>query len=171
MRLFHVSEEENIEIFEPRIPTRQDLDQTVGLVWTIDEARLANFLTPRECPRVCYYRTDKTSKEDVERFFTSSSMNHVVIIEKDWYQRMLDTTLYIYEFESAHFELLDDVAGYYVSKRTEKPIAKFQINDLMKELINRNVEVRIVDCLWEIATDLQNSTLNWSLCKMANAKR
>lgn len=37
MRLFHVSEESNIQAFEPRIPTRDDLDKTVGLVWAIDE--------------------------------------------------------------------------------------------------------------------------------------
>ena len=33
MRLFHVSEESGIRVFEPRIPLRKDLDQTVGLVW------------------------------------------------------------------------------------------------------------------------------------------
>lgn len=32
MRLFHVSEESGIRVFEPRIPLRKDLDQTVGLV-------------------------------------------------------------------------------------------------------------------------------------------
>lgn len=33
MRLFHVSEEGNIDIFNPRIPEREDLDKSVGLVW------------------------------------------------------------------------------------------------------------------------------------------
>ena len=33
MRLFHVSEEGNIDIFNPRIPDREDLDKSVGLVW------------------------------------------------------------------------------------------------------------------------------------------
>lgn len=49
MRLFHVSEESDIQKFEPRIPSRNDLDKTVGLVWAIDEKRLPNFLTPRNC--------------------------------------------------------------------------------------------------------------------------
>ena len=30
MRLFHVSEEPDIEVFVPRLPTRTDLDQTVA---------------------------------------------------------------------------------------------------------------------------------------------
>lgn len=61
MRLFHVSEEENIQIFEPRLPNHNDLDKTVGLVWAIDESRLPNFLTPRDCPRVAYYIGKKTN--------------------------------------------------------------------------------------------------------------
>lgn len=40
MRLFHISEEKDIERFEPRIPDRNDMDKTVGLVWAIDEERL-----------------------------------------------------------------------------------------------------------------------------------
>lgn len=55
MRLFHVSEEENIKILEPRLPNRNALDKTFGLVWAIDEERLPNFLTPRDCPRVAYH--------------------------------------------------------------------------------------------------------------------
>lgn len=35
MRLFHVREEPDIHFFEPRIPSRNDLDKNVGLVWAI----------------------------------------------------------------------------------------------------------------------------------------
>ena len=55
MRLFHVSEQPDIQVFQPRIPTRKELDQTTGLVWAMDEAHLPNYLTPRECPRVAYH--------------------------------------------------------------------------------------------------------------------
>ena len=67
MRLFHVSEESNIEVFYPRSPKRNDLDKTVSLVWAIDEERLPNFLTPRDCPRVAYHigkNTTGTIKND-----------------------------------------------------------------------------------------------------------
>ena len=73
MRLFHVSEENNIKVFEPRIPLRADIDNTKGLVWAINEECLPNFLTPRNCPRVTYYSTDKSSKEDKQRYFSSKS--------------------------------------------------------------------------------------------------
>ena len=47
---------------------------------------------------------------------------------------------------------------------------KYQINDLFGELIKRNVEIRVVDNLWDIAEEVKTSTLNWSLCRMAYAK-
>ncbi|MBR3954015.1 MAG: hypothetical protein IKJ63_00905 [Clostridia bacterium] len=170
MRLFHVSEEENIEIFHPRIPDRNDLDKTVGLVWAIDEQRLPNFLTPRDCPRVTYHVGKSTSESDKTRFFTSSTVNHVVVIEHDWFDRMRNTTLYLYEFDPSDFELQDEIAGYYVAKTAQKSIAKYQIDDLFAELTARNIEIRITDNLWKIADEVKTSTLNWSLCRMKNAK-
>ena len=170
MRLFHVSEDANIEIFYPRTPIRNDLDKTVGLVWAIDEERLPNFLTPRDCPRVAYHIGKNTSKVDRKSFFTSSTIKHTVIIESDWFDRMKDTTLYLYEFDINNFELQDEIAGYYISKTPQVPIAKHKVTDLFSELITRNVEIRVVDNLWDIADKIKSSTLNWSLCRMKNAK-
>ncbi|MGE6300084.1 DUF6886 family protein, partial [Guptibacillus hwajinpoensis] len=42
MLIFHVSEEADIQEFHPRIPTRKDLDQSVGLVWAVNEICLPN---------------------------------------------------------------------------------------------------------------------------------
>jgi len=40
---------------------------------------------------------------------------------------------------------------------------------VFEALMKRNVEIRIVDTLWEIAERIKDSTLNWSLCRMKNA--
>ena len=169
MRLFHVSEEPNIKLFEPRLPKRTDLDQMVGLVWAIDEKRLPNFLTPRECPRVAYYADEHTSEEDKKQFFSSSGSSYALIIENRWYQSMKNTTLYLYEFDTKDFVLQDNVAGYYVTTVAQKPINKFVLYDLLSELFLRNVELRFVDNLWDIAESVKVSSLNWSLCRMRNA--
>lgn len=137
MRLFHVGEDPNIKVFQPRLPNRKDLDPTVGLVWAIDEHRLPNFLTPRNCPRVAYH---------------------------------INNTMYLYEFDSADFELQDSIAGYYVSGASRLPIAKHTVSDLFTEPLHRNVEIRITDNLWDIADAVKQSSLNWSLCRMAYAK-
>ncbi len=171
MRLFHVSEEPNIAVFEPRLPTRKDLDPNVGLIWAIDEQRLANFLTPRNCPRVTYHVKAATTAQDRQRFFTSPTMRHAVVIESGWYKPMMQATLYLYEFDPKDFVLQDDAAGYYVATKPQIPIKRHVVTDLFGELIARNVELRIVDDLWSIAEAVQTSTLNWSLCRMAFAKR
>ena len=170
MRLFHVSEEAEITKFEPRIPTRNDLDSTVGLVWAIDENHLPNFLTPRNCPRVAYSLCAKTTQADIQRFFTCPTMRHVLIVEYKWLDAIRKTTLFLYEFDSEEFTLQDQTAGYYVARKTQYPKAKWEIQDLLSELCRRNVELRFVDNLWPIAKAIKNSTLHWSLCRMAFAQ-
>lgn len=171
MRLFHVSEESDIQVFQPRLPSRKDLDPAVGLVWALDEARLPNFLTPRNCPRVAYHAGPETTQEDRNQFFTSTTACHVVVIEHGWLEAMKNTILYLYEFDPGDFSLQDQVAGYYVATSPQRPVAKHKVEDLLGELTARNVEVRLTDQLWDIADRVKSSTLNWSLCRMAFARK
>lgn len=170
MRLFHVSEESDIEIFHPRLPTRADLDPKVGLVWAIDEKHLPNFLTPRNCPRVAYHVGEQTTEADHRKFFTSASQSYALVLEHGWLERMRSTSLYLYEFVPDDFILQDAVAGYHVATTTQYPKAKYRMDDLFAELLKRNVEVRLVDNLWDIAQAVQCSTLDWSLCRMGYAQ-
>ena len=169
MRLFHVSEESNITRFVPRIPTRADLDKSKGLVWAIDERHLPNFFTPRVCPRVTYHVGEQTTREDIERFF-SSSCRWCVAIEHAWFERMRNTSLYFYEFDPANFYLQDACAGNYVSERTEVPVAKMQVDDLFGALFARGIEVRLVNNLWVLRDTVVESSLNYSICDMWNAQ-
>ena len=116
-----------------------------------------------------YHASENTTEADRKRFFSSAGIDHAVIIENGWYQRLRGTTLHIYEFSTEDFVLLDPVAGYYVAKKTQYPKAKYVITDPLAELLNRNVEVRFVDNLWQLADAVKASSLNWSLCRMANA--
>ncbi len=170
MRLFHVSEEPEIQVFEPRLPSRQDLDPHRGLVWALEESCLPNFLTPRNCPRVAYHVGPETTQEDKRRFFTSAGVAHGVVIEHSWFQAMSETVLYLYEFAPKDFTLQDAAAGYYVATNTQVPIGCQRIENLFAEQIRRNVEVRITRNLWKIAEEVKTSTLLWSLCRMRYAQ-
>ena len=171
MKLFHVSEESDIAEFVPRLRSKySNKDMEKGLVWTLNERCLPNFLTPRDCPRVTYHANSQTTAEDIAKFF-SSSLRHCVAIENGWYKRMTETTLYLYQLNSTNFKQHgDDVPGYYVSEETELPISVIRCDDLFDELFKRNVEVRILDNLWELGESVKESTLNWSLCRMINAQ-
>ena len=93
MRLFHVSEESDISLFYPRLPARRDLDQTIGLVWAIDENRLPNFLTPRNCPRIAYHIGPQTTAQDAAAYFPDRRVRVVVTIEEAWAARHAHATL------------------------------------------------------------------------------
>lgn len=170
MRLFHISEESNIEIFYPRIPQRDDMDKSFGVIWAINERCLPNFLTPRNCPRVTYHIGKNTTNEDINKYFTSSLSTHTVIIEHKWFETMQNTTLYLYEFLADDFVLQDEIAGYYIAKNPQKPIGKYKIDNLFEALFKMNVEVRIVNNLWDIANEIKSTSLNWSLCRMNYAE-
>jgi hypothetical protein len=118
---------------------------------------------------VTYHVGERTSEADIERFF-SSSCQHVVAIEHAWVERMRSTTLYIYEFDPENFVLQDACAGYYVSERTEIPIAKTQVDDLFGALFQWGSEVRLINNLWLFADAVAKSTLNFSICDMASAQ-
>ncbi|MFJ7983366.1 DUF6886 family protein [Lysinibacillus xylanilyticus] len=68
------------------------------------------------------------------------------------------------------FTLQDQNAGYYTSETMQYPIAKFEIANLYEELFKRNVELRVVDSLWNIYDEIQKTTLNWSMCRMRFAQ-
>jgi len=169
MRLFHVSDDPYIEIFYPRFPRRKELDQNVGLVWSLTEPALPNWLFSRDCPRIGYRACENTTDEDIAKFFASTA-NHVVTIEHDWHERQLNATLYVYEFDPVNFRY-DEIAGFYVSQQPETPIGMVIYTDLYAELFKRNVEVRLVDNLWPLRDAVLASSMTlWSFCKMANAK-
>ena len=170
MRLFHVSEEDQIAVFKPRKPTRMDLDQTKKFVWAIDEKALPNFITPRNCPRVCFHVGPNTSESDKETFLSSKTCSHVIVIEFKWFETMKNTKLFLYEFNPEQFTLQDENAGYYISETTQIPIAKFEVVVLFQELFLRNVELRVVSNLWGIGDKIQRTTFKWSMCRMGYAQ-
>lgn len=169
MRIFHVSEEDAIQEFLPRIPTRKDLDQSKGLVWAVNETCLPNFLTPRNCPRVCFRIGPNTSDADKQRYL-SSNFHHAIVIENLWFEALMKTTLYLYEFNPIDFHPQDENAGYYVSETTQIPVNRIRVKHPIQELFHRHVEVKFVDQLWEIHDEIQQTTLQWSMCRMRFAR-
>lgn len=162
--LFHVSEEQGIELFEPRW---SEIAKE-KLVWAIDSDRLRNYLLPRECPRVTYYAGPQTTRADVEQFLGTSEA--VVAVESGWFERLRSGRLYCYHLPPDTFECLDECAGYFVSKFPVAPAAVEVLHDLILALLNRGVELRFVPNLWPLRDAVVASTLQFSLIRMRNAQ-
>ena len=75
-RLFHVSEDTGITRFEPRPSPSADAGVIGTAVWALSEDFLPNYLLPRDCPRICFRASERTTDEDRERFLGAAS--HVV---------------------------------------------------------------------------------------------
>ncbi|MDR3085596.1 MAG: hypothetical protein LBU47_04700 [Christensenellaceae bacterium] len=171
MRLFHVSEEPGIALFSPRSAKPGGPGEGRALVWAIDEARLPNYLLPRDCPRVTWHWRETSAKADQAAFFSSPSTTHAIAIERGWFRRCAETTLYIYEFQPDGFALFDEIAGYYVSETEQKPTRRQVVCDVFAALIERGVELRVIDDLWPLCAKIQASSLGWSMIRMANARK
>lgn len=161
--LFHLSEETNIERFEPRASEYAD-----GLVvWAIDADRLRNYLLPRDCPRVTYYTGRETTPADVERFLGASPA--VVAVESGWLERVRSCRLYCYHLPPEAFECIDECAGYFVSRVPIVPARIEAFDDLIAALLQRGVELRFVPNLWPLRDAVVASSLQYSLIRMRNA--
>ncbi len=168
-RLFHISEEPGINIFEPR-PLPSHFDNINGdVVFAISDRLLHNYLLPRDCPRVTYYATEKTTDADRDRFIGNSAAGNIVIVESAWYRRIKETVLYNYEFPQDNFMLVDECAGYYVSYKPVIPLSVTPVNDIMAELLSRNIELRFTPSLIKLADAVSKSSLNFSIIRMRNA--
>jgi hypothetical protein len=168
-KIFHISEDPHIEIFEPR-PSPSKIDGVDGnVVFGISGRLLHNYLLPRDCPRVTFYATEKTSVADREKFLPTAA-SYVVAVEARRLSEIRKTTLFCYEFDAAPFSLIDEGAGYYVAYEAVRPDRVRRIDDILGELLSRgNIELRFVPELWTLAEKIAASTLNFSIIRMRNA--
>ena len=163
MIVYHVSEDPNIEVFEPR---QVDLTRE-PLVWAVDDAHLRNYLVPRDCPRVTFSAGVRTTVADRERFLGSSPA--VVAIEADWFDRLRACRLFCYHLPADTFSLIDESAGYFVSRTAVKPSSIDSIDDAMSAILRRAAELRILPNLWSLRDAVVESTLEFSIIRWRNA--
>jgi len=164
-RLFHVSDVANIGQFVPR--PSSSIIQT-DAVWAIDEEHLVNYLLPRDCPRVCCTSNSLTSTEDRDRYIGASQASRIIAVEWNWLDRIRSEVLYVYEFSTDSFELLDANAGYWVSKVPCEPTSVTTVDDVLSELGRRNVELRFMTDLWPFHNAIATSSLEFSMIRMRN---
>lgn len=160
--LYHLSENPTIERFEPRVPDAGG----DPIVWAIDAEHMRNYLLPRDCPRVTFYATDKTSTADREQFLGESRA--VVAVESAWLARITQCQLYRYGLPPESFSCIDAGAGYYVSRAAVVPTTVEHIADPLDELLRHGVEVRVLSSLWALHDAVAASSLQFSMIRMRN---
>jgi hypothetical protein len=168
-RLFHVSEIPDIARFDPRPVNAFDSRVSGAAVWAIDWEHLPNYLVPRDCPRVTYVCDAQTSADDRRYFFGASKVKRIVAIEPRWLQRAMTGTIYLYEMPPVTFACIDAHAGHFVSRQAVTPIGCREIGNPLAELLNHDVELRVVRDLLALQEAVARSTLSFSSTRLQNA--
>lgn len=168
--LFHASEEHDIAIFRPRTPPAPEVGRTAPCVWSISFAFLANYLAPRDCPRVIFGAGPETRGEDRARFIGDCKARRIVTIERGWRSRMEDTAISIYAFARGnHWALFDPVCEVFVTEQSVTPIARHHITSPAGALQLLDAELREMDNLWPLIDAVAASSLNFSIIRKRNA--
>lgn len=166
--LFHISDRPDIARFEPR-PAPPSSGQTGQMVWAVGQRLLHNYLLPRDCPRVTFYARPDSLPEDIERLMSYSSARYVVAIESGWLPEVIRHRLYMYAVPAESFSPVAEGADYYISREDVVPRSVRPIDDLLGELLKRDVELRVMPSLWRLRDAVMASTLKFSIIRMRNA--
>jgi hypothetical protein len=165
VKLYHFSENPDIQKFEPRLIYKE----TEAKVWTIDEYHAPHYYFPRECPRVCIWPKEDTSAEDLELFFGMSITHRMIAIESAWYERVSKGHIYRYSFDPIDFEIHEPNAGYYISTQCVEPINVERMDDLVGSIVTHGIELRVTPSLKPLREFILKSSINFSMIRMRNA--
>ena len=167
-RLFHVSEDAGIARFEPRPPPSPDAGVEGDAVWAVAESHLANYLLPRDCPRICFRAGPGTTHADRQTFMVGA--RRVVAFEAAWLDRVRGTGLTVYEMPPATFREVLPEAAYWISREAVTPIGARQIEDPLAELAATATEVRLLHDFWRLHDAVAGSSLQFSIIRKRNAQ-
>ena len=169
-RLFHVSEQPGIGVFEPRWPPSAHPAITTPVAWAVDEAHLPNYLLPRDCAWVAFHRRPGSNARDLSTFFADDgAAAHIVAIESAWFERARTATLWVDEFAPAPFACTDTTAGYFVAPVPVVPVGCRRIDRPLAELTASSAVLRVLPSLLELADAVVSSSLAFSCIRMRNA--
>lgn len=163
MRLFHVSDDPAITLFEPR-PSPY---ATMPVVWAVDADHLANYLLPRDCPRVCFWATPSSTEADIKTLLGNDRA--VIAIEVAWLDRVRTEQLTCYDMPTDSFTQRDVKAGYWVSQTPVVPLASQVLSNLPQQIASRTTALRALPSLWELHAAVTGSSLAFSMIRMRNA--
>lgn len=168
--LYHFSEESDIKVFKPRAAKAFPLLEPV--VFAIDQEHAVHYFFPRDCPRVIYWKADWSTDEDIQSFFSDSTVDKIIVVENDWLDRIRNTKLYVYTFAEDRFELFEEArtAGYYISKQEITPIKVELAGELLGKILAEKVELRFTPDLYPIRDKVIASSLDFSIIRFRNAK-
>jgi len=127
------------------------------------------YYVPRECPRACFWASERTSDADRERFGVRRDRRFVMVVEEAWWERLQAATIFRYLLPPASFVLDDATAGHYVSRDAMEPLAVEPLTGLPDRIRGEGVDLRVEPRLKGLWAEVVASTLEFSGTRLRNA--
>jgi hypothetical protein len=165
--LWHFSEDPTIEVFVPRRVLVGREAELEPRVWAIDTRHAPSFWFPRDCPRGCAWPGDRTTPEDLDRFFGHTRSGRLHVVELGWVERIQCCELYAYRLPAETFAP-EQVGGYWSSRATVEPLELARVGDLFVRHAEAGIELRMTPSIWDWWEDVAFSTLECSGSRLRN---
>ena len=82
---------------------------------------------------------------------------------------MRTAELFAYRFDPTPFEPWPDADGHWVTSATVEPLGVEPVGDLLARHADAGIELRVVASLWHLHDAVVDSTLRFSMVRMADA--
>lgn len=108
----------------------------------------------------------------MQLFFNYTIADTIVTVERDWYTRITNQTIFRYCFDDEGFELFDKTAGYYISRQVEKVKSVDTFGYLLERFIQKGVGLRFTTNLYPLREAILASDFKgFGIHRFNNAKR
>jgi hypothetical protein len=134
-------------------------------VWAIEEELLANYLFPRDCPRVCLRAVATSATADIDALM-GGERTPLILLDEEWAARVERSRLIVYEFRPDDFRLLDECAGYWVAETMQYPVGCEAVDDALQRIRMGGVRVEFRPELRSFAAAVVKSSLRYSIIRM-----
>jgi len=160
-----VSEDPTLEVFVPHWSELHANDEP--FVYAVDSRFVWLYWFPRDCPRACWFASERTTDDDVDRWLDGDRARRVAVIESRWLERLRTVNLYAYRMPPETFEPWD---RFFVSRETVVPLELVELGDLLARHADAGVELRIAPALYPLWDKVVASTLDFSGIRLRNAE-
>jgi hypothetical protein len=161
--LFHVSQEEDIDLFHLRHASAGEPDLGGAAVWAVDYQRLPDFLTPADCPRVAFGRGEATTYADAARYLDGVE-GRVVVVELEWLDRVRRTPLFVYAFDrTPAWRAVGPKGGLHACREPVAPVECIRIGNPASALMALGADLRARVALWSLMDEIASSSLDYAI--------
>jgi hypothetical protein len=163
MLLHYFSDQPDLDVLEPRIPSRHP--EREPFVYAVEAKHTPLYLFPRDCPRLAVWADEGARSEDIEWLRQRTARRVLLAVDASWADRVATGTVYRYDVPADTFFAIHDSLAL-VSRVPVCPVGVTVIDNLPKAIMDADAMLAVVGNLSDFARSIEESTLNAAMIRM-----